>query len=56
MLVKDVPQFGIYSENEYKLAKIVGIDENIRITYRLPSSSDGVYNMVMHGLLGMKVN
>lgn len=56
MLVQDVPQFGVYHENEYKLAKIIGIDKNFRFTYKLPRSQDGVYNMVMHGLLGMKIN
>jgi hypothetical protein len=53
MLVKDLPQFGIYNEDEYKLSKIVSIDENMCITYFLPDSENGVYNLVLHGLLDL---
>lgn len=55
MLVKDIPQFGIYNAEEYKLANVVALDGN-RITYRLPDSRDGVYNIVLHGLLKMQLD
>jgi hypothetical protein len=51
----DIPQFGIYNEKEYKLAELISIDLEARCTYQLPDSVDGRYNLVLHGLLNLKV-
>ena len=56
MLLKNVPQFGVYDEREYKLAAIVANDRNQMITYQLPDTNDGRYNIVLHGLLDLKVD
>jgi hypothetical protein len=54
MLVKDIPQFGIYSNEEYLLATVLSLDDG-HVSYQLPPSQDGVYNIVLHGLLRMQL-
>ena len=51
----DIPQFGVYNEKEYRLAELISIDSEARCTYQLPLSCDGRYNLVLHGLLNLKV-
>ncbi len=55
MLVKDIPQFGIYNKDEYKLAEVTSLYDN-HLEYRLPPSRDGMYNIVLHGLLKMQLD
>lgn len=57
MLIQGIPQFGIYNENHYKLSDIKYISpDSQQIVYLLPHTDDGVYNIVLHGLLGLEIN
>lgn len=57
MLIKGIPQFGIYNEDHYKLSDIKHISpDSKQIVYQLPHSDDGVYNIVLHGLLALEIN
>lgn len=51
-----MPQFGIYDQNEYKLSTIVENINNQLVTYELPLSHDGRYNILLHGLLNLNID
>lgn len=50
-----IPLFGIYNQNDYKMGT-VDTKVGTSITYRLPNSQDGRYNIVLHKLLGLRVD
>ena len=50
-----IPLFGIYNQQDYKMGTVVSKIGN-KITYTLPSTHDGRYNLVLHKLLGLKMD
>ena len=55
-LIADIPQFGVYDTKEYRFAELLSIDKEARCVYQLPDTPDGRYNLVLHGLLNLKMN
>ena len=50
-----IPLFGVYDQQDYKMGRVIFKQGN-EITYTLPDTKDGKYNLVLHKLLGLKVN
>ena len=54
MLRTDIPQFGIYRDYEYLLSEVI-YHGNDKIVYKLPPTDSSWFNIVLHGLLELKL-